>query len=160
MWLRICMKISHHPEFCTTDPNLLFIINVFVVWCCVIYHVSLMLQSHCVVINGGSLLKGVGFHYPEMFHKNGITFSTFKLIVITRHLPPAYVVRGKVLFPQVSVCSHLCVWGGGALSSWQWGTSFPGLDGGGYPFPRSVWGVPPSQIQVGGIPAGGTSKQG
>ena len=62
-------------------------------------------------------------------------------------LPPVYVVRGKVLFSQVSVCPHL----GGYLPSGVRGVpTFPGLEGGTY-LPRSgqggylpsqVWGVP------------------
>ena len=48
-------------------------------------------------------------------------------------LPPAYVVRGKVLFSQVSVCSHL----------WE-----------GYPLPRSRWGGTPHPGQVPGWRAG------
>ena len=57
-------------------------------------------------------------------------------------LPPAYVVRGKVLFSQVSVCPHL--WGGGG------GYHLPRSRWEGYPLLRSRQGVSPSQVQVGG----------
>ena len=79
------------------------------------------------------------------------------------YLPPAYVVRGTVLFSQVSVCSHLeggvptfqageylpsQVWMGGTPSNWRVGGE--GL----YPLPRSgqggylsqLMGVTPSQV--------------
>ena len=53
-------------------------------------------------------------------------------------LPAAYVVRGKVLFSQVSVCPHLG--GGGVPTFWAGGVpTFPGLEGGTY-LPRSGWG--------------------
>ena len=87
-------------------------------------------------------------------------------------LPPAYVVRGKVLFSQMSVCSHL--WRGGEVtaSSWWGGGGIHPADGGstpsqvwmggyplprsgwGVPLPRSGWGVPPIQVrsQDGGYP--------
>ena len=51
-------------------------------------------------------------------------------------LPPAYVVRGKVLFSQVSVCQHL----GGVPTFRMVGGTYSGLDGGGgggtYLWPR------------------------
>ena len=56
-------------------------------------------------------------------------------------LPPAYVVRGKVLFSQVSVCSHLRGGGvtpfPGAVGRGVGSTPFPGPGGraGGTPFP-------------------------
>ena len=53
-------------------------------------------------------------------------------------LPPAYVVRGNVLFSQVSVN----IFGGGGV------TPFPGLDGvgGGGWVPHPAVLVPPSQV--------------
>ena len=69
-------------------------------------------------------------------------------------LPPAYVVRGKVLFSQVSVCPHLR---GSIYLPGRGVPTFPGLDGevptfpgggrGGY-LPSQVWtgGYPPSQV--------------
>ena len=55
-------------------------------------------------------------------------------------LPPAYVVQGKVLFSQVSVCPHL----GGVPTFKVGGGSYPGW-GGTYPgegVPTLVRGVP------------------
>ena len=52
-------------------------------------------------------------------------------------LPAAYVVRGKVLFSQVSVCSHL-----GGLPTFQvlgGGYLLSGLGGGGGYLLRSEW---------------------
>ena len=46
-------------------------------------------------------------------------------------IPPAYEVRGKVMFWHESVCPHL--WGGGTPSSRSGGYPIPG-PGGGYPF--------------------------
>ena len=61
------------------------------------------------------------------------------------YLPPAYIVRGKVLFSQVSVCPHPrgvpTFWVGGYLPSQVWT--------GGYPLPW--WGGDlPSQVWMGG----------
>ena len=55
-------------------------------------------------------------------------------------LPPAYVVRREVMFPQVCVCS---TFGGGTPSNWV---------GGGYPI-LIDWGGTPSQVWIGGIPS-------
>ena len=72
-----------------------------------------------------------------------------------RFLPPAYEVRGKVLFSQVSVSSH---YRGGTPSQVR---GVPHPVGVGVPHPRSRWGrgVPhpagggtPCQVQVGDTP--------
>ena len=76
-------------------------------------------------------------------------------LVTVRHanisglLPPVYIVRGKVLFSQVSVCSHL-----------QGGYPLPrSRQGGGYPLPRSRWEEgAPSQVLVGGTPYRGPGR--
>ena len=65
--------------------------------------------------------------------------KTKRCLLESNLLPPAYVVRGKVLFSQVSVCSHL---GGG-------GTYLPGRWGG-VPTLRSGWGGVPTQLWTGG----------
>ena len=54
------------------------------------------------------------------------------------YLPPAYVVRGKVIFILGNVCLFT-IGGGGTLSQvWHWGYPIPGLMvGGGVPYPRS-----------------------
>ena len=79
-------------------------------------------------------------------------------------LPPAYEVRGKVLFSQVSVCLLTFQGGGypipgldggwGGTPSQVWmvgGGGIPGLDGGGYP--RSWWLGRVLQVwMVGGVP--------
>ena len=76
-------------------------------------------------------------------YKSGVTlyppaFRVWVVIPLKRlllFLPPAYVVRGKVLFSQVSVCPHLGG-GGGYLPSGQRGLpTFPGLDRGVPNFP-------------------------
>ena len=89
------------------------------------------------------------------------------------YLPPAYVVRGKVMF---SVCLSVQTWGGGGtylLDGGGRGYLLSGLDGGGY-LPSQVWvggyllsgldgGVPTfpgpgggggtySQVWMGGVP--------
>ena len=72
---------------------------------------------------------------------------------ITLFLPPAYKVRGKVIFILGNVC----------LSTFLGGVppSFPMARGGGVltsqvriggPHLRSGWGVPPSQVRTGGTP--------
>ena len=80
-------------------------------------------------------------------------------------LPPAYEVRGKVLFSQVSVnisgggVPHPDLDGGGyPISGLGWGVPRPGLDGGGgYPIPGLGWGVPHPGLDGGGYPIlGGT----
>ena len=80
-----------------------------------------------------------------------ISFFCFSFVKFVKLLPPAYVVRGKVLFSQVSVCPHL---GGGTHPADGGGTPFPGLDGG-YPIqltgPRPRWGVPHPRSS-GGVP--------
>ena len=76
-------------------------------------------------------------------------------------LPPAYKVRGKVLFSQVPLCSHFGV-GVGTPSQVQVGGGYsieligeypiPG-PGRGLPHPRSGGGDTPPQVQVGGTPS-------
>ena len=71
---------------------------------------------------------------------------------------PAYEVQGKVMFSQVSVCSHF----GGLPHPATEGYPIQGPDGGRVPHPRSRWGVPnprsgwgvprwgyPSDVQMG-----------
>ena len=62
-------------------------------------------------------------------------------------LPPAYVVRGKVLFSQVSVCQHL----GGGVPTFRvvGGDTYSALDRRGVPTLARVGGVP-TQLWVGG----------
>ena len=62
----------------------------------------------------------------------------------------AYVVRGKVLFSQVSVCSHL--WEIPPSPGTGRGVPPSQVQVGGTPFPGPGWGSP-SQFQVGGTPS-------
>ena len=72
-------------------------------------------------------------------------------------LPPAYGVRGKVLFLQVSVCPHF---GGGRGTPSQ-----VQVGGGGVPHPRSRWGTQSSRGYPilgpggGGVPRGTSPVQ-
>ena len=91
-------------------------------------------------------------------HHN-IAFSfPFKSLLF---LPPAYVVRGKVIFIPGNVC--LFTLGGGTLSSLgQGGDPNPALDGG-VPNPALDWGGVPIQPWTGGYPNlgwGGTPSLG
>ena len=74
-------------------------------------------------------------------------------------LPPAYVVRGKVIFILGNVCLFTIGWGGGTPNSdLGGGYPFPGLGGGGTP--SQVWtggGYPISGLDGGG---GGVSQPG
>ena len=65
------------------------------------------------------------------------------------YLPPAYEVRGKVLFSQVSVCPHF--WGGDPIQPVaRGGVPHPRSRHGGLPLPRSgEWGYPIQLMGVG-----------
>ena len=56
-------------------------------------------------------------------------------------LPPAYVVRGKVIFILGNVCLFT-LWGWGGTPSQVWGVPHPKSGLGGYPIPGLVGGVP------------------
>ena len=61
----------------------------------------------------------------------------------SRLLPPAYVVRGKVIFILGNVCLFTIGWGG---------DSIPGLGGGGYPVSGVGEGYPVPGLDGGGYP--------
>ena len=101
----------------------------------------------------------------------GQVTNSIRMISIryNRFLPPVYKVWGKVLFSQVSVCSHfregtpskVQAWGVPCPRSRLRGSPFQ-IKVGGYPIPgpgggtpsqMARWGYPvPDQVQAGGLP--------